>query len=78
MIDRREERLELARRKSRVETLNFEQEDPYQRLMEMTRGYGPDSCIDAVGAEAHGAGDPEYQQRDADSSEPDRRGCSTR
>lgn len=72
MIDRREERLELARRKSRVETLNFENEDPYQRLMEMTRGYGPDSCIDAVGGEAHGAGDPEYQQRDADSSEANR------
>ena len=28
----------------------------YDRLMEMTNGRGPDRCIDAVGAEAHGSG----------------------
>ena len=28
----------------------------YDGLMEMTNGRGPDRCIDAVGAEAHGSG----------------------
>jgi len=28
----------------------------YDRLMEMTKGRGPDRCIDAVGAEAHASG----------------------
>ncbi len=28
----------------------------YDKLMDMTKGRGPDRCIDAVGAEAHGAG----------------------
>src|SRR5690606_743661 len=28
----------------------------YEKLMEMTVGRGPDSCIDAVGMEAHGSG----------------------
>ena len=28
----------------------------YDALMEMTKGKGPDRCIDAVGCEAHGAG----------------------
>ena len=71
-IDRVPERLALAETQSQAEVINFEKDDPYQRLMEMTRGYGPDSCIDAVGAEAHGAGDPEYQHRDSDSGEPNR------
>ena len=71
-IDRVPERLALAETRSQAEVINFEKDDPYQRLMEMTRGYGPDSCIDAVGAEAHGAGDPEYQRRDSDSGEPNR------
>ena len=26
----------------------------YDRLMEMTKGRGPDRCIEAVGAESHG------------------------
>ena len=71
-IDRVPERLALAETQSQAEVINFEKDAPYQRLMEMTRGYGPDSCIDAVGAEAHGAGDPEYQRRDSDSGEPNR------
>jgi threonine dehydrogenase-like Zn-dependent dehydrogenase len=33
--------------------INFEKENVQQRLMEMTNGRGPDSCIDAVGCEAH-------------------------
>lgn len=50
------ERLEMARTHGRAETIDFENEDVYDRLMEMTAGRGPDRCIDAVGAEAHGTG----------------------
>ncbi|QDT04898.1 Glutathione-independent formaldehyde dehydrogenase [Rubripirellula lacrimiformis] len=54
-IDREPERLEMARRHGKAETIHFEQQDVYERLMEMTKGRGPDRCIDAVGAEAHAA-----------------------
>ncbi len=54
-IDHVPERLALAQ-SSKAETLNFKEEDVYERLMEMTNGRGPDRCIDAVGAEAHGSG----------------------
>ena len=53
-IDRVPERLELARKASKVETLDFSKEDVLERLLEMTHGRGPDRCIDAVGAEGHG------------------------
>lgn len=55
-IDRIPERLEMARSKGRAETINFDDEDVYERLQEITGGRGPDRCIDAVGCEAHGAG----------------------
>jgi threonine dehydrogenase-like Zn-dependent dehydrogenase len=55
-IDRVPERLHMAEVHGRAETLNFEKEDVYDRLMEMTGGRGPDRCIDAVGTEAHGHG----------------------
>jgi threonine dehydrogenase-like Zn-dependent dehydrogenase len=55
-IDRVPERLEMAATEGKAETINFMDEDVYDRLMEMTRGRGPDRCIDAVGAEAHAAG----------------------
>ncbi len=55
-IDRVPERLEMAEKHGPAETLNFEKEDIYTRLMEMTHGRGPDRCIDAVGAEAHSTG----------------------
>ncbi|MDJ1431217.1 zinc-dependent alcohol dehydrogenase [Halostagnicola sp. A-GB9-2] len=55
-IDRIPERLEMARNHGDAETLNFEHEDVYDRLMAMTGGRGPDRCIDAVGSEAHGTG----------------------
>lgn len=55
-IDRVEERLEMASRCGKAETINFESDKVYDRLMEMTKGRGPDRCIDAVGCEAHGAG----------------------
>ncbi|OHV12897.1 zinc-dependent alcohol dehydrogenase [Kushneria phosphatilytica] len=68
-IDRVPERLKMAEEKSGAEVINFEQENVYERLLEMTKGYGPDGCIDAVGAEAHGQGDPEAERRSPDSGE---------
>jgi len=54
-IDLIEERLEMARRHG-VHTLDArEQDDVPQALRELTGGRGPDSVIDAVGMEAHGA-----------------------
>jgi threonine dehydrogenase-like Zn-dependent dehydrogenase len=55
-IDRVVERLRMAEVDGEAETIDFSQEDVYERLMEMTNNRGPDACIDAVGAEAHGAG----------------------
>jgi threonine dehydrogenase-like Zn-dependent dehydrogenase len=54
-IDRVPERLQMAREKCGAETINYEETDTYNALREMTGGRGPDSCIDAVGMEAHGA-----------------------
>jgi len=55
-IDRFPERLHLARR-ANAETIDYEEEhEVVARLKEMTGGQGPDSCIDAVGLEAHGTG----------------------
>jgi len=53
-IDRFPERLRLAREKCRAETINYEEVSVLEKLDEMTGGRGPDSCIDAVGMEAHG------------------------
>ena len=55
-IDTVPERLHMAELYGRAESINFEQDDVYDRLMEMTNGQGPDRCIDAVGAEAHAGG----------------------
>ena len=55
-IDIVPERLRMAEVYGKAETINFEQDDVYDRLMEMTNGRGPDRCIDAVGAEAHAGG----------------------
>jgi len=52
-IDHVPERLTLAQTTGKAETINFEKENVYDRLMEMTNGRGPDRCIDAVGCEAH-------------------------
>jgi threonine dehydrogenase-like Zn-dependent dehydrogenase len=54
-IDRIPERLALAA-KAGAELINFEKEDVQDRLDALTGGRGPDSCIDAVGMEAHGTG----------------------
>jgi threonine dehydrogenase-like Zn-dependent dehydrogenase len=55
-IDRVPERLALAAREGRAETIDFSKVDTYTQLQEMTRGRGPDSCMDAVGCEAHAVG----------------------
>jgi threonine dehydrogenase-like Zn-dependent dehydrogenase len=57
-IDHVPERLEMARRLGRAETIDFMKEEGtvQERLQSMTNGRGPDRCIDAVGAEAHGWG----------------------
>jgi threonine dehydrogenase-like Zn-dependent dehydrogenase len=55
-IDTVPERLALARSAGRAETIDFKETGVYDALMEMTGGRGPDRCIDAVGAEAHGTG----------------------
>jgi threonine dehydrogenase-like Zn-dependent dehydrogenase len=54
-IDRVPERLNMAQTHGKAETINFDKEPVYDRLMEMTNGRGPDRCIDAVGCEAHAA-----------------------
>jgi threonine dehydrogenase-like Zn-dependent dehydrogenase len=56
-IDRFPERLALAKEQAGAIPLNYEHVDSVvEALMEMTGGRGPDSCIDAVGMEAHGGG----------------------
>jgi threonine dehydrogenase-like Zn-dependent dehydrogenase len=53
-IDRLSERLQMASEKAgAAETVNYEETDVYEKLMELTGGLGPDACIDAVGMEAH-------------------------
>ena len=55
-IDQVPERLRMAQEYGKAETIDFAHEHVHERLMEMTHGRGPDSCIDAVGTEAHGHG----------------------
>src|SRR4051794_19298629 len=52
-IDRVPERLQMAR-DGKAETIDESKHSVYDALMEMTKGRGPDRCIDAVGSEAHG------------------------
>ena len=53
VIDRFSYRLEMARTKYGAETINYDETDVRQTLLEMTGGRGPDGCIDAAGMEAH-------------------------
>ena len=55
-IDRIPERLQMAKEQCGAEVLNYEEIDVGEALKEMTGGRGPDSCLDAVGMEAHGTG----------------------
>ena len=52
-IDRFPERLKMAE-EAGAETLDYTKVDVFDALREKTGGIGPDSCIDAVGLEAHG------------------------
>ena len=53
-IDRFSYRLQMAE-KGGAETINYEDvDDVVQSLKDMTANVGPDSCMDAVGMEAHG------------------------
>jgi threonine dehydrogenase-like Zn-dependent dehydrogenase len=57
-IDRVPERLDMAKRLGKAEVIDFMnvKSSVYETLQELTKGRGPDRCIDAVGAEAHGWG----------------------
>lgn len=50
------DRLDMAEHHCKAEVVNIDKQDVYDTLMTMTQGRGPDACIDAVGAEAHGWG----------------------
>jgi threonine dehydrogenase-like Zn-dependent dehydrogenase len=53
-IDRFDYRLRMARERAGAEhTINYEERDVHEALLELTGGRGPDACIDAVGMEAH-------------------------
>ena len=54
-IDRFPERLKLAREYCGATTIDYTQDDVVvvEALRDLTGGMGPDSCIDAVGMEAH-------------------------
>jgi threonine dehydrogenase-like Zn-dependent dehydrogenase len=51
-IDTVPERLAMARAGGAI-TIDFQNESVVERLAELTRGKGPEKCIDAVGMEAH-------------------------
>lgn len=53
-IDRFPERLKMAEDVCGAEVINYEKLDVLDELKVRTGGRGPDSCIDAVGLEAHG------------------------
>ena len=53
VIDRFDYRLDIVRRNTRAETLNYERDDVRDSLQEMTAGRGPDAVIDCAGLEAH-------------------------
>jgi threonine dehydrogenase-like Zn-dependent dehydrogenase len=56
-IDRFPYRLDLARTGAgATHTINYEQADVQESLLELTGGRGPDACIDAVGLESHSHG----------------------
>jgi threonine dehydrogenase-like Zn-dependent dehydrogenase len=52
IIDRVPERLAMAEAGGAI-PINFEEESVLERLGDLTKGKGPEKCIDAVGLEAH-------------------------
>ena len=61
-IDRFPARLRMAR-DGGADTIDYEETDVYDTLMQLTGGRGPDSCMDAVGLEAHMPGPLYYYDR---------------
>jgi threonine dehydrogenase-like Zn-dependent dehydrogenase len=61
-IDRFPERLQMAS-DGGAEAIDYEETDVYDSLQQFTGGRGPDSCIDAVGLEAHMPGPLYYYDR---------------
>lgn len=55
-IDGVPERLKMAEEQGKAEIIDNTKEHVKDKLMEMTGGFGPDCCIDAVGTEAHVGG----------------------
>ena len=55
-IDSSPERLKMAREQGKAETVDYKNTKVLDELKDLTAGRGPDSCIDAVGMEAHGFG----------------------
>lgn len=51
-VDIQPYRLDIARKSAKVETINAKETDPVEAIREMTKGYGADVCVDAVGMEA--------------------------
>jgi len=58
-IDRFPERLKKARVDCGAQTIDYQEKNVLDTLKQLTGGRGPDSCIDAVGMEAHSPG-PQY------------------
>ena len=52
-IDRLSDRLSMAKAGGADEIIDFEHEDVFERLNDLTQGKGPEKCIDAVGLESH-------------------------
>lgn len=55
-IDCVPERLKMAEQQGKAEVIDFTKVSVYDTLQEMTKGRGPDRCIESVGCEAHGTG----------------------
>ena len=53
VIDRLSDRLSMAKAGGADEIIDFEHENVFERLNDLTGGKGPEKCIDAVGLESH-------------------------
>ena len=62
-LDHIAERMQMARERGKAEVLDYHDADVLGRLKTLTGGRGPDSCIDAVGMEAHGMAVDELYDR---------------
>src|SRR5438874_9046908 len=62
-IDRVPERLMLAADKGKAEVIDLTVLNVFEALKDATGGRGPDSCIDAVGMEAHGTTADDWYDR---------------